>query len=179
MQSIDPLTSGAIFSEVKIIYNLLFDELLFPAHIVHRAQFDSNAVQMSQLLSPQLVDQASDRRRVIFDLAAYVGNTVAIDGSDPVDVHGDIDAGIDAHSPLGELTAGRGSAPAVAALYSDQSPSLIGGQGAVRLPAVLPPDPSMVAGMKTIPAKPPGGKPVTGQRHRKAPSPQRPKSRAA
>ncbi|WP_187276890.1 hypothetical protein [Phyllobacterium endophyticum] len=167
MQPIDPNTSGSIFSEVKIIYNLLIDELLFPGHIAHRAQCDSNEVHMSQLISHQLVDQASDRRRMIFDLSAYIDNTIAIDGSDPVDVLGDIDAGIDAHSPLAELTTVSPSAAAVAVLHSDQSQELTSGRGDPALPGDLP-DLSGAASLKPIPAKPPGGKPVTKQRHRKA-----------
>jgi biotin synthase len=39
------------FSEAKKIYNLPFNDLLFQAHTVHRAQFDPNAVQLSRLLS--------------------------------------------------------------------------------------------------------------------------------
>jgi biotin synthase len=36
---------------VKIIYNLPFNDLLFRAQTIHRANFDPNAVQMSRLLS--------------------------------------------------------------------------------------------------------------------------------
>ncbi|UXN57812.1 biotin synthase BioB [Phyllobacterium zundukense] len=39
------------FSETKKIYNLPFNDLLFRAHTIHRAQFDPNAVQLSRLLS--------------------------------------------------------------------------------------------------------------------------------
>ena len=37
--------------DAKIIYNLPFNDLLFRAQTVHRANFDPNAVQMSRLLS--------------------------------------------------------------------------------------------------------------------------------
>ncbi|QRY65128.1 biotin synthase BioB (plasmid) [Ensifer sp. PDNC004] len=37
--------------EAEKIYNLPFNDLLYRAHTVHRAQFDPNAVQMSRLLS--------------------------------------------------------------------------------------------------------------------------------
>ncbi|CAN7736844.1 biotin synthase BioB [Phyllobacterium sp. LjRoot231] len=39
------------FSEASKIYNLPFNDLLFQAHIVHRENFDPNAVQLSRLLS--------------------------------------------------------------------------------------------------------------------------------
>ncbi|MBB3455026.1 biotin synthase [Rhizobium sp. BK313] len=39
------------FNEAKIIYNLPFNDLLFRAQQVHRANFDPNAIQMSRLLS--------------------------------------------------------------------------------------------------------------------------------
>jgi biotin synthase len=54
LKSIDPTApADAIwrFSEAKKIYNLPFNDLLFRAHTIHRAQFDPNAVQMSRLLS--------------------------------------------------------------------------------------------------------------------------------
>ncbi|MBZ9603026.1 biotin synthase BioB [Phyllobacterium chamaecytisi] len=54
LKSVDSTASiGAIwhFSEAKKIYNLPFNDLLFRAHTVHRAQFDPNAVQLSRLLS--------------------------------------------------------------------------------------------------------------------------------
>ncbi len=38
-------------ADAKKIYNLPFNDLLFQAHTIHRAQFDPNAVQMSRLLS--------------------------------------------------------------------------------------------------------------------------------
>jgi biotin synthase len=38
-------------AEVQEIYNLPFNDLLFRAHTVHRANFDPNAVQLSRLLS--------------------------------------------------------------------------------------------------------------------------------
>ncbi|MBZ9603168.1 hypothetical protein [Phyllobacterium chamaecytisi] len=178
LQPIDPNTSGAIFSEAEKIYNLLFDEFLFPAHIVHRAQFDSNAVKMCPLLSPQFIGQVSHRRRGSFDLAAYV-DTIAIDGSDPVDVPEDIGADINVRSPRRALTTIRRSAPAVAVLHSDQSQDLISGRGNAALPGDLPADLSMAASLKPIPAKPPGGKPVTGQRHRKALATPHSRARAA
>ncbi|ATU95658.1 biotin synthase BioB [Phyllobacterium zundukense] len=39
------------FSEASKIYNLPFNDLLFQAHVVHRENFDPNAVQLSRLLS--------------------------------------------------------------------------------------------------------------------------------
>lgn len=38
-------------AEAEKIYNLPFNDLLYRAHTVHRAQFDPNAIQMSRLLS--------------------------------------------------------------------------------------------------------------------------------
>ncbi|MFD1330089.1 biotin synthase BioB [Mycoplana ramosa] len=49
-RSIDTLESQALRAAQKI-YNLPFNDLLFRAHTVHRANFDPNAVQMSRLLS--------------------------------------------------------------------------------------------------------------------------------
>src|SRR5436190_5467519 len=39
------------FENIQKIYNSPFNDLLFRAHSVHRANFDPNAVQMSRLLS--------------------------------------------------------------------------------------------------------------------------------
>lgn len=54
--------------DAKIIYNLPFNDLLFRAQTVHRANFDPNAVQMSRLLSiktgdvRRIADTAVSRR---------------------------------------------------------------------------------------------------------------------
>ena len=46
-----PHRSTKTLDDAKIIYNLPFNDLLFRAQTVHRANFDPNAVQMSRLLS--------------------------------------------------------------------------------------------------------------------------------
>ncbi|WP_112522223.1 biotin synthase BioB [Phyllobacterium sp. P30BS-XVII] len=57
IQESEGLSASAIpaerwdFDEAKKIYNLPFNDLLFEAHSVHRAQFDPNAIQLSKLLS--------------------------------------------------------------------------------------------------------------------------------
>ncbi|MBP1861793.1 biotin synthase BioB [Rhizobium herbae] len=45
------LSEGVILADAKIIYNSSFNDLLFRAQTVHRANFDPNAVQISRLLS--------------------------------------------------------------------------------------------------------------------------------
>ncbi|MBZ9793572.1 biotin synthase BioB [Rhizobium sp. 3T7] len=50
----------ATHSEAQIIYNLPFNDLLYRAHGVHRANFDPNAVQMSRLLSVKTGGCAED-----------------------------------------------------------------------------------------------------------------------
>ena len=53
-ESSDPATPADgswHFSAAKKIYNLPFNDLLFQAHTVFRAQFDPNSVQLSRLLS--------------------------------------------------------------------------------------------------------------------------------
>ncbi|QND55142.1 biotin synthase BioB (plasmid) [Phyllobacterium sp. 628] len=47
------VAEGALweFSDAQKIYNLPFNDLLFQAQTIHRAQFDPNAVQLSRLLS--------------------------------------------------------------------------------------------------------------------------------
>jgi biotin synthase len=47
-------------SEAQIIYNLPFNDLLYRAHCIHRANFDPNAVQMSRLLSVKTGGCAED-----------------------------------------------------------------------------------------------------------------------
>ena len=47
-------------SDAAIIYNLPFNDLLFRAHGIHRANFDPNAVQMSRLLSVKTGGCAED-----------------------------------------------------------------------------------------------------------------------
>lgn len=44
-------TERTTLAQAKIIYNLSFNDLLFQAQTVHRANFDPNAVQISRLLS--------------------------------------------------------------------------------------------------------------------------------
>ncbi|SEI15894.1 biotin synthase [Rhizobium tibeticum] len=46
--------------EARFIYNLPFNDLLFRAHSIHRANFDPNAVQMSRLLSVKTGGCAED-----------------------------------------------------------------------------------------------------------------------
>lgn len=46
-----PQRTASTLSDARIIYNLPFNDLLFRAQTVHRANFDPNAVQMSRLLS--------------------------------------------------------------------------------------------------------------------------------
>src|SRR5512134_1613756 len=60
------------------------------------------------------------------------------------------------HSPLKEAIARQGYDPAraVFTLHSDESQSLISGQGGVAVPGDLPPEPSRAVSMKTIPAPP-------------------------
>jgi hypothetical protein len=106
-------------------------------------------------------------------------DAITIDGGDPVDILGDIDADADAHSPLRVLTKIRRPAHAVIALHSDQSQSLISGRGGVTPPGDLPPEPSMAASMKTIPAAPPGETPAIAAANRKALFTQHLKGRAA
>jgi biotin synthase len=45
------LEESTSLAQAKIIYNLPFNDLLFRAQTVHRANFDPNAVQLSRLLS--------------------------------------------------------------------------------------------------------------------------------
>lgn len=47
-------------SQAAIIYNLPFNDLLYRAHGIHRANFDPNAVQMSRLLSVKTGGCAED-----------------------------------------------------------------------------------------------------------------------
>jgi len=51
---------AATQSEATIIYNLPFNDLLYRAHGIHRANFDPNAVQMSRLLSVKTGGCAED-----------------------------------------------------------------------------------------------------------------------
>lgn len=106
-------------------------------------------------------------------------DAIAIDGSNPVDVLGNIHADTDAHSPLQALNKVRRPAHAVVALHSDQSQSLISGRGGVALPGDLPPEPSIAASMKTIPAAPPHGKPAMRTAFREALFSQHQQGRAA
>jgi hypothetical protein len=101
--------------------------------------------------------EGDDGLMVAFSLASFavdLHDAVGVDGSDPVDLLGDIDPNTDPHGAPRQLKL-RHPAHAVGALHSDGSQSLISGQGGVAVAGDLPREPSWAANMKTIPTPPP------------------------
>ena len=103
----------------------------------------------------ELFGQPSDVGGGVQELAVEADDPVRVDGGDPVQLLGDVDADADPHGASFRLVVLRPPARAVIALHSDGSQSLISGRGELATPGDLPPKPCKAASLKTIPAPPP------------------------
>jgi hypothetical protein len=125
----------------------------------------------------ELVGKTGDIRRCVQQLAVDLHDAVGVDGSDPMNLLGDIDPNTDPHGAPRRLKL-RHPARAVVALHSDGSQSLISSRGEVAVSGDLPREPSSAANMKTIPTPPPRLNPGMPGLRRQLLLTQRPNGRA-